>query len=147
MTVCRRMAHGESMKRTIVLGPQLHLPVDVAGEACAFLGRRGGGKTYASGKAAEGYLAARVQIGIIDQVGKWYGLRLNADGKTPANADLVILGGLRGDVPLAAESGALCAELFISSGRSMIFDVSQFSKGARKRWCRDFGEKLWEPSS
>lgn len=129
--------------KTVDLGPDLKLPVDIASEACAFLGRRGGGKTYAAGKAAESYLAAGVQIGIIDQVGKWYGLRLAADGKTPMNEDLVILGGLRGDVPLAAESGALCAELFASSGRPMVFDVSQFSKGARKRWCWQFGEKLW----
>lgn len=130
--------------RTIDLGPQLRLPVDIASEACAFLGRRGGGKTYAAGKAAESYLAAGVQIGIIDQVGKWWGLRLGADGKTPMNPELVILGGKKGDVPLAAESGALCAELFASTGRSMIFDVSLFSKTKRKTWCNQFGEKLWE---
>jgi hypothetical protein len=130
--------------KTINLGPDLKLPVDLASEACAFLGRRGGGKTYAAGKAAEGYLEAGVQIGIIDQVGKWWGLRLAADGKAPMNEELVILGGKKGDVPLAPESGALCAELFASSGRSMIFDVSIFSKTKRKQWCHQFGERLWE---
>jgi hypothetical protein len=79
----------------------------------------------------------------MDTVGNWYGLRIAADGKD-RGFDIPVLGGLRGDVPLTPESGALIADLVVDTGRSFIIDLSQFSKGDRKKFATAFGEQLWK---
>lgn len=129
----------------IVMGPDLKLPVDVATEVLAGLGQRKGGKTYGSGVLAEGLLDAGVQVVILDQTDKFFGLRLQPDGKTPSKYQdtLIVLGGKHGDAPLAAEAGALVADLVLESGRSFVLDLSLFSKGQRARFCTEFGERLW----
>lgn len=119
------------------------LPLELATESIGLFGRKGSGKTYAEGKLGEGFLAAGIQCVFIDQTGKLYGLRLDASGKRKSRFDVVILGGLRGDVPLAPESGALVADLAMDTTRSFILDVSTMSKSQRQRFCADFGERLW----
>lgn len=132
-------------EKMIVMGPDLKLPVDVATEVLAGLGQRKGGKTYGSGVLAEGLLDAGVQVVILDQTDKFYGLRLEPDGKTPSKYQdtLIVLGGKHGDAPLAPEAGALVADLVLESGRSFVLDLSLFSKGQRARFCTEFGERLW----
>jgi hypothetical protein len=130
-------------KHALALSKDLTLPADAATQTFAFLGRKGSGKTYAAGKLVELLLQAQTQVVILDTVGNWYGLRLSADGKKRA-FDIPVIGGLRGDVPLEAEGGALIADTLMDTGRSAIVDISQFSKAARQRFATAFGERLWQ---
>lgn len=125
------------------LADHLNLPADeAAAQTFAWLGRKGSGKTYGVSKFVELLLDAGNQVVIFDTVGNWYGLRLAADGKSPA-FEIPVFGGLRGDIPLAETSGHLMANTLVDTERSAILDVSLFSKAARQRFATAFGERLW----
>lgn len=129
--------------KNIKLSESLSLPIDAATQTFAFIGRKGSGKTYGSGKLVELLIDAGVQVAILDTVGNWYGLRLSADGKSPG-IDIPIIGGLRGDIPLEPTAGTLVADILIDSGRSLILDASQFTKIDRQRFASAFGAQLWK---
>lgn len=120
----------------------LSLPLDAATQTFAFIARKGAGKTYAAGKLVELLMTAAVQVIVLDTVGNWYGLRIDADGKGNG-FDIPVFGGLRGDLPLEAHAGELVADVAVDTGRSLILDVSQFSLSDRKRFATAFGERLW----
>lgn len=130
------------MVAQLKISDDLSLPIDAATQTFAFIARKGAGKTYAAGKLAECLIDAGVQVVVLDSVGNWWGLRLSADGKDAAY-DIPVIGGLRGDIPLQATGGQLIADTIVETGRSLIIDVSQFSKGDRQRFATDFGERLW----
>jgi hypothetical protein len=121
----------------------LSLPDDVATQTLGFIARKGAGKSFAAGKLCEGLYAHGDQFVVISPLPNWFGLRLAADGKKPG-LDVVILGGLRGDIPLDSGAGVLVADAILDSGRSFVLDVSQFSLSARKRFVTAFGEQLWQ---
>lgn len=104
---------------------------------------KGSGKTYALGRVFESLLDEGVQVVALDSVGKMYGIRLEADGKTPSKYQVVIMGGHRGQFPLTPESGALIADAVVDTGRSMILDISLFSREGRRKFCTAFAERLW----
>lgn len=132
------------MSKSLKLAQGLSLPSDEAiTQTIAILGRKGGGKSYTGMKLAELMLGAKAQVIVLDMVGRWYGLRLSEDGKSPG-FDVVVLGGLRGDIPLTEESGALIADTVVETERSFILDLSQFSKSARRRFATAFATRLWE---
>ena len=130
------------MKR-LPFADTLDLPKDAATQTFAAIGRRGSGKTYAAGKLVEILYADGAQVAILDSVGNWFGLRLDVTGKAPG-LDIPIFGGLRGDIPLEPTGGALVADALIDSGRSLVLDISQFSKADRQRFAAAFGERLWQ---
>lgn len=130
------------MTKKIEFAEGLSLPVDAATQTIACIARKRAGKSYAAGKIVEGLHANGSQFVVLDPVGNWYGLRIAADGKA-AGIDVVILGGLRGDIPLDPSAGAFVADTVLDSGRSFVLDVSQFSLGERKRFVQTFGERLW----
>lgn len=130
------------MATKLNISDDLSLPIDAATQTFAFIARKGAGKTYAAGKLAECLIDAGVQVVVLDSVGNWWGLRLSADGKEAAY-DIPVIGGLRGDIPLEATGGKLIADTIVETGRSLIIDISQFSKGDRQRFATDLGERLW----
>lgn len=125
------------------ISDDLSLPLDAATQTFAFIARKGAGKSYAAGRLAECFLDAGVQVVVLDSVGNWYGLRLMADGKTPGY-DIPVIGGLRGDIPLESTGGHLIADIVTETGRSVIVDISQFSKADRQRFALAFAEQLWK---
>lgn len=132
------------MTKKIEFAEGLSLPDDAATQTIAFIARKRAGKSYAAGKLAEGLHANGTQFVVLDPVGNWYGLRVSANGKDEGLSDVIILGGLRGDIPLDPNSGTLIADAVLDSGRSFVLDVSQFSLGERKRFVTAFGEHLWK---
>lgn len=130
------------MTKKIEFAEGLSFPLDVATQTLGIIARKRGGKSYAVGKLAEGLFAHGVQFVIFDPVGNWYGLRLAANG-IDKGLEVIILGGLRGDIPLDPSAGTLIADAVLDSGRSFVLDVSQFSLGERKRFVTAFGERLW----
>ncbi|KKM61085.1 hypothetical protein LCGC14_1535290, partial [marine sediment metagenome] len=121
----------------------LVLPLDVATQKLAFIGRSGSGKTYGASKLVELMLLAGIQVVVLDGVGVWYGLRLGAGhGKT--GFDIPIFGGLHGDVPLEPTGGELIADLLVDRGISAVLDVSMMRKGPRKQFVTLFAEQFFQ---
>ena len=124
------------------LSDSLTLPIDAVTQTFACIGRRGAGKTYLAGLLAEQMLDAGAQIIILEPVGNWWGLRLQADGKTKGK-DIFVIGGSHGDVPIYAESGARIARLLVEKPISAIIDTSEFREGERKRFAADFAAEFF----
>lgn len=119
------------------------LPVDVATYRIFWEGITGSGKTYGAGRFAEELLRLLVQTVIVDTIGKWFGLRVAADGKGKGY-DVIVLGGVHRDEPITPESGALVADLVVDTGMSFVLDISQFSIRQRQRFLADFANRFWE---
>jgi DNA helicase HerA-like ATPase len=113
------------------LSNDLKLPIEAVTEKLGWLGRTGSGKTYGAQKLAEEMHRAGAQFVALDPVGKWWSLRLAADGKTPA-LPIPVFGGLHGDIPLEPTAGKLIADVIVDRGISAVVDVSQFEADAQK---------------
>lgn len=129
--------------KTLKIAKEISLPLDAVTQTMAAIGRKGAGKTYLSQMIAEQMLDAHAQVVVIDPVGNWWGLRINADGKTKGK-QIFVIGGDQGDVPLVPEAGRRIAQLIVDKGISAVLDVSSFGIGERKRFCADFGEEFFQ---
>lgn len=130
--------------KTLKLADDLLLPINGITQKFAFLGRTGSGKTYGASKLAEEMLYNGAQIIVIDPMGVWYGLRLDADGKKPSGLDIPVFGGLHGDLPLTPESGALVADILVDRRISAILDVSQMIDAEINRFSTAFGDRFFQ---
>lgn len=130
------------MAKTLKLSTDLSLPLNAVTEKLAFLGRTGSGKSYGAMKLAELMLAAGAQIGAIDPVGVWRSLRVPAT-KGGTSYDVVVFGGLYGDLPLTPQSGVLVADLICDRGISFVLDVSQFIPSEQQKFVREFADRFF----
>lgn len=126
----------------LTLSPELSFPLDAVTQTFAFLAKKGAGKSYGAQKLCEEMVGAGAQVVILDPVGNWFGLRLGADGRSKG-LSIPVFGGLRGDIPLEPQAGALVADLVVDKGLSAVLDVSMFRKADRKRFATAFGEQLF----
>jgi hypothetical protein len=86
---------------------------------------------------------AGAQFIVLDPVGKWWGLRLAADGKAPG-IPIPVFGGLHGDIPLESTAGKMVADLIADRAISVVLDVSQFeSDAAKARFASDFADRFF----
>ena len=125
----------------IRLAPGAELPLEAVTQTFGVLGRKGSGKTYTAGVLAEGMLAAGAQVVVLDPVGNWWALRLDADGRSPGFG-IPVLGGERGDGPLVPSAGAAVADALADTGSSAVLDVSGFRRPARREFVGAFAEQL-----
>lgn len=129
-------------KTPIRLGEQLSLPVDLATEAIAILGRRGKGKTNTAGVIVEEFVKLGVPVCVVDTVGVWWGLRSSSSGKGPG-LPVVVFGGSHADVPLDESSGRVIAEVLVDRQISAVIDTSLLSKAAARRFLTAFVTELY----
>jgi hypothetical protein len=127
--------------RTLPIARNVELPLDAVTQKLAFMGRTGGGKSYAASKLAELMLEAGAQVVVIDPVGAWHGLRLPGRG---AGFEIPVLGGLHGDVPLEPTGGALVADLITDRALSAVLDVSQMLSSEQARFVTDFATRFFQ---
>ena len=120
----------------------LSLPSDAVTQTFGCIGRKGSGKTYLAGVLAEQMLDIRAQVIVLDPVGNWWGLRVDADGKSKGKS-IFVIGGEHGDIPITAESGAKIARVLVEKGASAVLDISGFRQGERKRFAGDFAEEFF----
>lgn len=120
----------------------LDLPDDAVTQTIALIGRKGSGKTYTAGKLIEGMVNLGAQVIVVDPVGIYWGLRLASNGKG-AGLSIPILGGERGDLPLADGAGAIVADFLIEKRRSAVLDVSLFRKAERVRFVTALAEQIF----
>jgi DNA helicase HerA-like ATPase len=132
------------LKTKIHLASNLSFGTDVITEVIDLIAKRGSGKTYTATKLAEGILTVGAQVVVVDPVGNWYGLRLEADGKAEGGLDITVLGGRNGDIPLEHTAGKLIAKTIVETGISAILDVSTLSKPKQRRFITEFSEALLE---
>lgn len=132
------------MSKVLRLADNLSLPIEAVTKKFGFFGQNGSGKTYGAMKLAELMLGAGGQIVVIDPVGKWYGLRLAANGKDPSGIEIPVFGGLHGDIPLESAAGELVADVIVDRGISAVLDVSQFDYDAeRARFMEHLARQLF----
>lgn len=129
------------MTKLLHVARELYLPLDAVTQKLAILGTSGSGKSYCMTKLAEQMLDAKAQVVIIDPKAEAWGLRLKADGKTPAY-DIPVLGGEHGDAPLRPDMGARVAELIVANDYSMVLDVSEFIPQEWAQFCYEFSTRL-----
>jgi hypothetical protein len=130
------------MPKTLTLATDLALPISAVTEKLAWLGRTGSGKSYGAMKLAELMLEAGAQIGALDPVGVWRALRVPAakDGRA---FEVVVFGGLYGDVPLEPGAGKLIADLVVDRGLSFVIDVSQFIPSEQQTFAAAFAHQFF----
>lgn len=119
--------------------PDIDFDVDAVTQKFAWLGRTSSGKTFACKRFVEQLLKVGAQVVVVDTMGVWFGLR-----QGPKGFDIPVIGGLYGDIPLEPTAGILVAEVVVSSGSSMVLDVSQMTDGQRARFMEAFGRRLFE---
>lgn len=137
------MVSKQKNKAVIHLAKGLDVPLDITTQKTSLMGGNGSGKTYTTTKIVEEVLRADGWVIVLDPVGIYYGLRLNADGITPSGLDIPVFGGLHGDIILTPESGALIADLLCDRRLSAVLDVSQFTDSELNRFATDFGNRFW----
>ena len=106
----------------------VRIPVDYAPiQKYVTLGASDSGKTYLLARFAEQCAAAGIFFVILDPVGKHWSLRAGPDGSPDGGiADVYVLGGLHGDLPLDPKSGALIADVVVDHPGRYVIDVSTF---------------------
>ena len=137
------MTAATKQHQVLHLSRELDLPLDAITERLGFLGQSGSGKTYAAMRLAELMLEVGAQIIAVDPVGPWWGLRAAADGKGPG-FPVHVFGGIKGDVPLTPEAGALVADVLVDKGISAVLDVSDFTIGQMHHFLVDFAERFFD---
>src|SRR5262245_49511204 len=119
------------------------VPLAAMESRIAIVGTAGSGKTYAAKGMAEVLIGSAVRVCIVDPLGVWYGLRVLADGTTPA-FPVVIFGGAHADVPIDDAVAPALAEVIGTSDLRCIVDLSGLDGfTARKRFMKDFAEALY----
>lgn len=139
----------EGAMQELVIGKELEsnldfkLPLDSAGQTFAILGIRGAGKSTTAAVMAEEMCKASLPWIALDPVGTWWGMRATADGK-PSHFPVVVLGGLKGDLPIEKDSGRKIAEALISERVFAVVDLSQESKATWRKFVTEFSLALME---
>lgn len=130
------------MEMKINIAEGLDLPMEAITQTFAHIGKRGAGKTYLASMIAEQMLDAEAQVIVLDPIGNWWGLRVDADGKSKGK-DVYVMGGSHGDVPLSSESGREIAKILTEKNLSVVLDISEFRKNERKKFVTDFAEEFY----
>lgn len=121
----------------LVLGKGLELPEDAVTQTMVVYGGKGMGKTVFGAVLAEELARKRKRFSVIDPVGRSWGLRWGADGKSDG-LKILILGGRHGDLPIHPKGGAAIADLVVNEDVDTLIDISSHADG--KGWTH--GEKL-----
>ncbi|AHG93108.1 protein of unknown function DUF87 (plasmid) [Gemmatirosa kalamazoonensis] len=131
------------MPNALRVAANLALPLDTVTGTMAVLGIRGSGKSTTATVIVEELLEHGQQVAVIDPTDVWWGLKSSADGKSPGYP-VVILGGRRGDLPLAAGDGATIADFVVESNASVVCSLRHFeSQRDMRRFVTDFARRLY----
>lgn len=127
----------------LAISGTLTLPLEAATETFGILGQKGSGKSTAAVVIAEEMWHAGIPWVAVDPKGDWWGIRSSSDGSKPG-LPLPVFGGLHGDLPLEAGSGAYVADLIVDKNLTDVLDVSDFSKNERARFLVAFFDRLYQ---
>jgi uncharacterized protein len=131
------------------VSPKLTLPVDTVTQTIVVYGGKGMGKTNFGRVLIEELDACGQRFAVLDPIGVWYGAQYSADGRG-AGLEVVVLGGLHGDIPIEPTGGAIVADLVADEDANVIVDISRrpngsmWSIGERTRFVTDYATRLYE---
>jgi hypothetical protein len=121
------------------------LPVAALDQRLAVVGTSGSGKTYATKGLIERLMQEGARVCVVDPLGVWWGMRLAADGLSPARHRVVVFGGRHADIPLAVGMGAALGRLIGAQALACVVDVSDLgSAAARRGFMTAFTEALYD---
>lgn len=112
----------------------------------AIIGRKGTGKTYAAKGLAERLIRRGRRVVVIDPLGIWWGLKVDATGTKPG-LPIVVIGGPQADIPLADASEASAvqvARFLLTSDVSVIIDVADMKRPANLSFMAALLRELYE---
>jgi len=134
--------------RKLHISQDLALPAEAVTSTFVVYGGKGMGKTNFGAVFAEELSRSRLRFSVIDPVGVWWGLRNSRDGESPG-IELLILGGVKGDIPIEPTGGAVVADLVADESVNVLIDISRhangkmWSIGERIRFVRDYFVRLY----
>ncbi len=137
------------MPHGLRISPDLLLPFDAITATQVVYGGKGMGKTNYGIVLVEELTKAHLRWSVLDPLGVWYGLRHSIDGKGPG-IDCLILGGMRGDIPIEPTGGAVVADLVVDEPVNVIIDFSRrpngkvWSMGEKVRFVTDYTVRVFE---
>lgn len=119
------------------------MPLNAATRAFAFLGMRGGGKTYGGAVFAEEFAHVNVPFVVFDPIDVWWGLKVAADGKGKG-LPVVVFGARHADIPLTRDMGRLIAQAVVRDNVNVIISTLGIEGGktAERQIIADFSEEL-----
>jgi len=124
------------------IAKELEVPLELATEATAILGKRGRGKTNTAVVIVEEMIGAGIPVCVVDTVGVWWGLKSSADGQK-AGLPVVVFGGEHADVQLEETAGKVIARVLVDKRIAMVIDTSAFSKAGTRRFLHDFVTEVY----
>jgi len=130
-------------KKMLRIADKLSVPLSIVTAKTAILGMGGSGKSWLMMLLAEKFLEVHAQTVFLDPKGEAWGLRLMADGKTPA-FPIPIFGGEHGDIPITPTMGRIVAEMIVERNYSAVIDVSEFTAQEHYQFNYDFATRLFE---
>jgi hypothetical protein len=123
------------------------LPVSVADDVIAIVGRRGRGKTTTAAVIVEELHAAGARFCVCDPTDAWWGHKSSRDGKSPGIA-CVVMGGEHGDAPLAPDSGEIIADFVADpTSPSCVLELKSFTQGESVRFMTAFLARLYHKNA
>lgn len=131
------------MTKKLRISDKLSIPLEIVTAKTTILGMPGSGKSWLMMLLAERFLEASAQVVFLDPKGEAWGLRLGADGKTPAFS-IPIFGGDHQDYPLRPDMGRRVAELIVDGDYSAVLDVSHFISSELAQFGYEFATRLFE---
>lgn len=137
------------MTRNLKISGDLSLPSDTVTSTIVVYGGKGMGKTNFGSVLVEELVAAKDRLSVIDPMGVWWGLRHSADGKGPG-IEVLILGGIHGDIPIEPTAGAVVADLVVDEDANVVVDISRWpngmmwSIGERVRFVTDYMKRIYQ---
>lgn len=113
------------------IAKNLSLPLEAVTQTIVVYGGKGMGKTNFGSVFAEEMYAAHQRFSVIDPMGVWWGLQ-HGRTKTETGLEVLILGGVHGDLPIEPTAGEIVADLVADETVSVVIDISRHSSG--KAW-------------
>lgn len=135
--------------KALRIGPSLTLPRELVTSTLVAYGGKGMGKTNLAAVIAEELAAAGLRWSWLDPLGVAWGIRHSADGKGPG-VECLILGGPKGDVPIAPSGGAEVADVVIEESVNVLIDFSRkpsgemWGVGEKIKFVTDYAHRLFQ---
>lgn len=127
----------------------LALPPNAVTSTLLVYGGKGQGKTNFGTVLVEEFASAALRFVVIDPMGVFWGLRHDSSGRGKG-VEVLILGGIHGDLPIEPTAGTVVADLVVDEDVSVIVDISRRADGSmwsiseRIRFVTAFSKRFYQ---
>src|SRR5579871_815677 len=118
-------------RKMLEIASDLRLPLDTVTNTIVVYGGKGMGKTNFGAVLVEELAAHGLKFSLLDPVGVSWGLQ-HGKSKNAPGLEILILGGIHGDIPIEPTAGAVVADLVVDESVNTVVDISRHPTG--KMW-------------